>query len=82
MDKNKTFFETYSLPISATLISLNFTLDSVEKTISGKSVFKFLSSLELEKTVREYWKKSLRVEPTLHWEAIRFLKSRIYEGRS
>lgn len=78
MNQYKKVFETYSLPIAATLISLGFTLDSVEKTISRKSIFKFFSSIELEKTIQEYWKKSLRVEPTSHWEAIRFLKSRIY----
>lgn len=80
MDKNKTYYETQSLPLSATLISLGISLDSVSKSSDGKSIFVFHRSNELDQILENFWKKSLSIEPNTFWEAIRFIKSRIYGG--
>ena len=80
MSQNNSFFETSSLPLAATVISLGIPIDSVTKNQDGKSVFIFNRSQypDLDQIIQEFWKKSLRTEPNALWEAIRFLKSRIY----
>lgn len=80
MDKNKSFYETQSLLLGATLISLGIPLDSVIKTSEGKSTFIFPRQDNLDQILAAFWNKTLQIEPNLLWESIRFLKSRIYGG--
>ena len=80
MDKNKTFYETQSLLLGATLISLGIPLDSVVKNSEGKSTFIFPKKNNLDQILEAFWKKALTIEPNLLWECTRFLKSRIYGG--
>ena len=80
MDQNKNFYETQSLLLGATLISLGIHLDSIFKNPEGKSIFIFLREENLDEILNAFWKKSLSIEPNLLWESIRFLKSRIYGG--
>lgn len=78
MDKNKNFYETQSLLLGATLISLSIPLDSVIKNSEGKSIFIFHGQDDLHQILEAFWNKTLQIEPNLLWESIRFLKSRIY----
>ncbi len=80
MNKNETYYETVSLPVAATLISLGISLDSIEKTPEGKSIFIFPQTKELQQIIELFWQRTLKVEPNSFWEAQRFLKSRIYGG--
>ena len=80
MYKDKTFYETNSLSLSATLISLGISLDSVVKNNDGKAVFIFPQTDTLTQIIESFWKKALLVEPNSFFEAQRFLKSRIYGG--
>lgn len=80
MDQNKNFYETQSLLLGATLISLGIPLDSINKNFEGKSIFIFPKQNNLDQILEAFWKKSLSIEPNLLWESIRFLKSRIYGG--
>ncbi|EKD84718.1 MAG: hypothetical protein ACD_38C00169G0019 [uncultured bacterium] len=81
MSQNKTYYETQSLPLTATIICLGIPLDSVIKSPDGKSIFVFPRSIELDQILENFWKKSLVIEPNTFWEAIRFIKSRIYGGQ-
>lgn len=81
MNLNKNYYETQSLPLTATIICFGIPLDSVLKSHDGKSIFVFLRSAELDQILENFWKKSLAVEPNTFWEAIRFIKSRIYGGQ-
>lgn len=78
MSQNKTYYESQSLPLAATCICLGISLDSITKAPDGKSIFIFPKSKELDQILENFWKKSLVIEPNSFWEAIRFLKSRIY----
>lgn len=79
-NQNENYYETQSLSLAATLISLGFTLDSVDKTSNGKSTFIFPRTSNLDEAIESFWKRELRVEANAFWEAQRFLKSRIYGG--
>lgn len=78
MDKNKTYYETQSLPLAVTLICSGIPLDSVNKGADGKSTFVFPQSSDLSRIIRLFWQRALKVEPNFFWETQRFLKSRIY----
>lgn len=78
MNENKSFYETQSLSLAATLICLGITLDSVTKDQEVKATFIFPQTKELNQAIELFWKRELKVEPNSFWEAQRFLKSRIY----
>lgn len=80
MNKDKHFYETNSLVLAATLVSVGISLDSVIKNPDGKSIFAFLRTEKFDQILESFWKKSLLVEPNSFFEAQRFLKSRIYGG--
>lgn len=77
MDQNKDWYETSSMVLTATLIARGSSLASVSNE-GSKSIFIFNSSTQLNKTIELFWQKKLLIEPNAFWEAIRFLKSRIY----
>lgn len=78
MNKNKSYYETQSLSLAATLVSLGLALGSVVKDSGGKATFIFTQNKELNQIIELFWKRELKVEPNSFWEAQRFLKSRIY----
>lgn len=78
MNKDKEQFETTSLLLATTLVSLGFTLSSVDKIESHKAVFIFLKSNHLMECVTNFWEKSILLEPHTFYESMRFVKSRLY----
>lgn len=78
MNEDKNLYETQSLSLAATLISLGINLDSVIKDQEDKSTFIFLQTKELDQVIELFWKRELKVEPNSFWESLRFIKSRIY----
>ena len=80
MNRNNSYFETSSLPLAASIICSGILLDSIVKNQDGKAVFIFNRSNnpDLDRIIQDFWKKELRTEPNAFWEAVRFLKSRIY----
>lgn len=81
MDKDK-LFETTTLPLAASIICLGISLDSVVKGQEGRAFFIFNRSNnpDLDQIIQDFWKKALLIEPNAFWEAVRFLKSRLYGG--
>ncbi len=76
--KQKSFFETNSLPLAATLLCFSCPLDSLKKDQEGKTIFIFELTPQLSRVKERFWTRLLKVEPNLFWETQRFLKSRIY----
>ena len=80
LDYEQKYFSTSELSLSAALICLNFSLDSLDKTNPQRTVFIFKrSSKGLDETVSNFWQRKLLIEPIAFFEAQRYLKSRIYE---
>ncbi len=82
MNLDKSLFETSSLSLAASIVSLGKPLDSVIKNSDGKATFIFNrpDNPDLDQVIQNFWQKTLKIEPNSFWEAIRFLKSRIYGG--
>jgi hypothetical protein len=74
------FFTTYDLNLSAVLVASGFPLDSLEKPNSGKALFYFARSAELDEVVQLYWAQQIRLNPHALFNALKFLKNRIYSS--
>lgn len=74
----KSHFETYDLNLTATMIALGHSLDSLKKEPNGRSKFYFQHTEELKADVLAFWQQSLRINPHTIFDSLKFLKSRIY----
>jgi hypothetical protein len=78
----KRYFLTSEFCLASTLLCFGVILDSIQKTDSTKVIFVFKRNKDLNPIINNFWSRTLKIEPNAFWEATRFLKSRIYEGRS
>lgn len=76
-DQHK-YFTTYDLNLSAVLVSQGFTLDEIEKSGSGKSLFYFKKSTKLLNTIDRYWKNQLQISPQILFSSLKSIKNRLY----
>lgn len=77
---NQADFRTYDLALASTLVALGFSDLSIEATpYSNKVSFVFSDQPELREAVKGFWANGLSVNPRRYFDAIKHLKSRIYE---
>lgn len=74
-----TYFSTTDLALAAA-ISLYFPLDLVDKSNPSKCKFLFVREDGLDQLVESFWRGDLLVKPLDYFNAIKLLKSRLYEG--
>lgn len=72
------YFTTYDLNLSAVLVSQGFTLEEVEKSGGGKSLFYFKQSTKLLNTIDRYWKNQLQISPQILFSSLKSIKNRLY----
>lgn len=80
-DYNLNYLESSELSLSAALMCLGFTLDSLDKTNPKRIIFIFKRNENLDLAARKFWERQLLVEPLAFFETQRYLKSRIYGGQ-
>jgi hypothetical protein len=81
MDK-KPLYETSNLNLAATIQTLYKAPNEVVATSSKQVTFYFEDSPQLKKIIKDYWKGTLRIEPTKFFDDLSKLKSRLYEELS
>ena len=62
----------------ATVLSLFFPLDGIEKKDPHKAQFLFIRQKELDQIIESYWRKELKIEPQLLFSQLKFIKTRLY----
>lgn len=65
----------------ATMISLFYPLEAIDRTNSNKSQFLFKRDEELDQLIEAFWRKELQVEPQTYFNQLKIIKSRLYEER-
>ena len=77
----KDFYRTSDLALAATLGVSGFVIEDVEKTCSLRSVFVIKKPIELDmdETIRRYWRGEMKVEPQSYFNQLKILKTRIYQ---
>jgi hypothetical protein len=73
-------YESSDLALVAYL-SLSFPIESINKSNPRKAVFNFVQTTELDKQANAFWRGETRVEPRAYFDALRRIKSRLYEDR-
>jgi hypothetical protein len=79
MEDYKTHLITSDLCL-ASVISMNFPLESLDKTDKRKIKFIFKRSKELDLMVEMYTYGKLKIEPRLFFNQIKELKNRLYSN--
>lgn len=72
---------TSDLGYAAALESLGIELISVDKTNPRRAVFIFRKEPGIEEVAKNFFAKKLQVNASDYFDAIRFLKQRLYNGR-
>jgi hypothetical protein len=71
------FYRTSDLPL-ATVLSLYYPLEAVDKTNSRRAFFIFKRDTKLDEIIEKYYRRELKVEPATFFERLAFIKSRLY----
>lgn len=76
--KQNDLFRSSDLSLSA-VVSMNYPIEALDKSDTKKIVFIFRCETGLDELVQAFWDRQLNVEPRAYFEAIKVLKSRIYQ---
>ena len=72
-------YQTSDLAL-ATVISLWYPIETIDRLSPQKAQFVFKSSNELDGLVEKYWRKEVKIEPQAFFQQLRILKARLYEN--
>lgn len=78
MTSEKEIYRTTDMSLAAALL-LYIPLEALDRTDRRRAYFIFPRSRELDALIEAYWQGQLKVEPRAHFEAIKTLKTRLYE---
>ena len=76
----KEFYSTHDLNLTSTLVALGHPIYEIKKGLSSRAKFVFLRTSILNKDISNYWNQDLKVNPHSIFNALSFIKSRIYDG--
>ncbi len=71
------FYQTADLSLAG-VIFLFWPLEAINKQNPRKAQFLFKRSEELDRTVEQFWRGELKVEPQAYFNALRIIKARLY----
>ena len=71
------FYSTSDLALAA-VVFLFYPLEAIDNQ-NPRARFLFKREADLDKLIEEYWRGELKVEPKAYFNALRTIKSRLYE---
>ena len=75
--KEGNFYQTSDLAL-ATMISLFYPIEAVDRTNPRKAQFLFCRDENLDDLIEKYWRGDLNVEPQQFFNQLRIVKARLY----
>lgn len=78
--KERDFYKTSDLAL-ATVLSLYYPIEAIDRTNLDRVQFLFKREEGLEEVVEKYWRRELRVEPQAFFNQLRIIKARLYGER-
>lgn len=78
MDDHVHFLYTFDLGLATALISVGFSLVSLEKRNLQKSQFVFRRADGIDEVVNNYWADRLEVKARKYFDTLKMLKNRLY----
>jgi len=76
----KDCFATTDLNLASVLLSLNYTLDCIDKREPQKATFIFLRQDDLDEVIQSFWARALKLEPLSVLTNLKLLKNRLYSN--
>ncbi|MBI2063302.1 MAG: hypothetical protein HYT61_03660 [Candidatus Yanofskybacteria bacterium] len=73
----KNFYQTSDFCL-ATVISLSFPIEAVDRQNTRKVQFIFRRNNVLDKLIEDFWRGEIRIDPQLFYNQLRVMKARIY----
>lgn len=77
-EDNAYFFYTFDLGLSAALVSVGFSLVSLERGDLQKVQFVFRRADGIDETIDAHWSNRLEVKSRTYFDALKMLKNRLY----
>ena len=78
MDEREHFFYTFDLGLSAALVSVGFSLVSLDRENLRKVQFVFRRGDGMDAVIDAYWADRLEVKARTYFDATKMLKNRLY----
>lgn len=78
--KQNDFYNTSDLAL-ATMISLYYPLEAINRQNPNKADFVFERNESLDKLIEGYWRGELTVEPQTYHNQLKIIKARLYGDR-
>jgi hypothetical protein len=75
---NQSIYQTADLSCAATL-SLFFPIEEIDKSNPRRAFFSFAQTDKFDKVLSQFQRGELKVEPRAFFDAIKNLKTRLYE---
>lgn len=72
------FYNTSDFYLATTLVTLGFTLHTIDHPPNSRAEFMFERVDGLDETVESFWRRILHVEPVLFCTNQKILKARLY----
>lgn len=79
MKPTEQFFTTYDLNLSATLLSLGFKLEKIERK-GSRGLFYFQRRTDLLEKIDSYFKDELSISPQSLFNNLKAIKNRLYSN--
>lgn len=62
----------------ATVLSLSFVLEGIDRTNPQRALFMFRRDQNLDRLIEMFWRKELRIEPQEYFQQLKIIKTRLY----
>jgi hypothetical protein len=80
MENEKVFYQTSDINLAATLVTIGFTIETINPMNPNRVMLYFDDTEELRKAVENYWNDKLTVVPREFINNRRDLMSRVKQG--
>lgn len=79
---DKNYYKTTSLALAAAIVATSSAKLSHIESGHQKATFVFERSPHLDQVIERFWQKNLPIDCQTYFEALRYVKSRLYEGKT
>ena len=78
MSEDQSKITVRDLGLASALTTAGFEIETIHKSIEGRSVFIFHKSVAIEETIKGYYADTLHIKARKFFDNTKMLKSRIY----
>ena len=77
--QDENYYSTSDLALAASILCLDYKLETLDRKDSRRAVFIFNRDEALNNVLDAYWGDNLAVNPRTYFDALKSLKTRLYD---